>query len=722
MPGTAPDTPTDPVVRNELSGTVAGSVVQAGTIHGDVHVHAPEPPLSIPRQLPGAVQDFVDREAELSTLTRFLVDSPKADGVVRIGVIDGTAGAGKTALAVHWAYKVRDKFPDGQLYVNLLGFDPSGNPLTSAEALQVLLECIGIPPNRVPATQAGRAAMYRSLLADRRVLVILDNAVESTQVEPLLPGGGQCVTLVTSRNRLDGLIIRHGAYRVGVGVLTKAASHDLLTKHLNDDQSAVRPHAVDEIAARCGYLPLALSIVAARVRYSPHLNPSELAGQISGTSSQLDAFDTGDVMANIRDVFSWSYGQLGTAPARVFRLLALHPGPDIGISTAESLVAMSNHQAMAHLRALVRANLLEEYMPNRFRFHDLLRIYAAEKAEVDEPDDARTIAVQRFLDGLLHSASNASIRLNPHRPEVKLNPCAPEAAVCSFDSHEEAMEWFKQEYQNIKATIEWTATHGFDEYTWRLTLAFWQYLYMCGRWHELIALHETALAAADRLGNAAAAAAVHNNLGIALGLLTKYEQGADHFRRALDLFRVEDNLGGQGNALDSLAWVYTCMEDFKSALSYCDQALAIYRQTDDPEGQARALDSIGVACAGLGRYAEGIDYGMQALELHQHTGSRIGQAHVRRSLGRCYALMGRHREAISQFEQALAVCREIGDRHDEANVLRDLGSAFHTVGADTEARACWEQAAVILTELRHPDADAVQADLESLPPSPGLAK
>lgn len=705
-------------VNNEVSGMVAGSVVQAGIIHGDVHVHAPGILPQTPRQLPGRGHYFVNRENELAALTRYFLDAPLIADAARVGIIDGMAGVGKTALAVHWAYAAQDKFPDGQLYVNLLGFDPAGDPLAPAEALQVLLEGIGIPPDRVPTTQAGRMAMYRSLLAGRRALVMLDNARESTQVEPLLPGAGPCITVITSRHRLDGLIVHHGAERVRLGTLGTTESRHLLSRYIATGRPTPQPHVLDEIAARCGHLPLALSVVAARARYSPELPPDMLVRQLRETEHQLDLFDTGDISTNIRAVLSWSYRQLPRAAAQVFRLLAMHPGPDISVSAAASLVAMSQHDILRHLQGLSRANLLEEYVPTRFRFHDLVRIYAGEQTQADDPTDMRALAVRRFLDGFLHSARNASARLNADRPEIALNPPEPGAVISSFDSYEEAMRWFQDEYQNLNAIIVWTAAHDYDEYTWRLALAFWQYLYLCGRWYEMISIHETALAATSRLGNSSAAAASQANLGVALTMLGRYEEGAEHFRAALDLHHAGSNLAGEGSALDSLAWVYVQTGEFQAAISYCDQALTVYERTNDPEGRARALDSLGVAYAGLGRYDESIEYGQQALELHVQTGSLLGQIHVRRSLGQCYARMARYQEATSQFEQALASCREIGDRHDEASILRDLGSALKEAGQLAQARACWAQAIVILVDLRHPDAEAAQAELDtlSLPP------
>jgi tetratricopeptide (TPR) repeat protein len=706
-------------VSNQVSGTVAGSVVQAGVIHGGVHVHEAAALRAVPYQLPGAAREFVNRTHQLAAMTRRLISAPHGPGTAVISVIDGTAGIGKTALALHWAHSVREHFPDGQLYVNLRGFDPAGIPLASAEALQLLLEGLGVSPDQVPTSADSRAALYRSLLSGRRVLVVLDNAAETTQVEVLLPGGALCATVVTSRNRLDGLTVRHRADRIALDLFTSTHSSELMAKHLGLDRLAAEPHAVTELILRCGRLPLALSIIAARAASYPGFPLRLLAEELRDEFSQLDALDTGDLTTNIRAVFSWSYRQLPVATARVFRLLGLHPGPDIGLPAAAGLVAMSEQRTRQHLGVLARANLLEQHMPNRFRFHDLLRTYAAEQAGEDEPSPARRLALCRVLDSYLHTTHNASRQLNAHRLRIPIDPPQPDSVIRKFDTYDEAMKWYQDEYQNLMVAIEWTATHDFDEYTWRLALTFWQYLYLCGRWHELIGTHETALSAAERVGDLEAVAAVHINLGVSRAQLGDYHAGATDFREALALYRRAADLDGQGNALDSLAWVHAQAGDFRDAIAHGEQALAIYRRIGDRDGEARTLDSLGVAYAGLGQPEQGIRYGSQALELHRQTANRIGQAHALRSLGRCYAQTGDYRRAVMQFQQALIHCREIGDRHDEASNLRDLGTALHATDDDDEARKHLEQALAILTELRHPSAADIQVELAALSPSSG---
>lgn len=702
-------------VSNQFSGTAAGSVVQVGTVTGGLHIHEAAPSPVAPHQLPGKASNFVNRVNELAAMTRLLPEPSSGTGTIVINAIDGTAGIGKTALALQWAHSVRHRFPDGQLYINLRGFDPAGMPLAPVDALQLLLEGLGVPPERVPVSADGRAALYRSLLSGRRILVVLDNVADTTQAEPLLPGGAPCAALVTSRNRLDGLTIHHGASRIQLGLLPGAESYELIARHVGADRLAAEPDACAELIRRCCHLPLALAIVAARAASDQDFPLQLLAEELRDERSQLDALDTGDLTTNIRAVFSWSYRQLPPTTARVFRLLGLHSGPDIGLPVAAALVAMSQQHTRRHLAMMVRAHLLEQHMPNRFRFHDLLSAYAAERGENDEPDAEQQLALRRVLDSYLHTAHNASCKLNVHRPRIPLDPPQPGTVVRQFDTRDEAMRWYQEEYLNLMAVIEWTASHDLDDYSWRQALTFWQYLYLCGRWHEIVSTHETALPAAERTDKHAAAA-VHANLGISHGQLGDFDLATAHLLQSLKLYRDVGDLYGQGNALDSLAWVRTQMGDFRGAIARCEEALAIYQRTGHRDGQARTLDSLGVAHAGLGQYEQGISYGQQAAALHREADDGIGQAHALQSLGRCYALAGQHDEAIVHFQQALAHCRDMDDRYDEAGTLRDLGAALHALGQNDEARRRWDEALVILTDLHHPAAATVEADLASLPP------
>jgi Domain of unknown function (DUF4062) len=371
----------------------------------------PPPEMAVPRQLPTAVAGFAGRAAELEALTGLLEEPTLPGGTVVISAIDGTAGIGKTALAVQWAHQVADQFPDGQLYVNLRGFDPAGPPVTPAEAVRGFLDAFEVPAAPIPASLESQAARYRSLLAGRRVLVLLDNAHDADQVRPLLPGSPGCSVVVTSRNRLSSLIA-DGAHPLTVGLFTEADARQMLTRRLGEDRVAAQPQAVQQIIARCARLRLALSIVAARAAAHPDFPLTALAEELRDAEGRLQALD------RVTAVFSWSYRQLSDPAARLFRLLGLHPGPDITAPAAASLAAVPLAAVRPMLAELADANLITEHTPGRFTFHDLLRAYATTQTRTHDPGSDRNAALERILDHYLHTAQAAWSLSYPHQQQA----------------------------------------------------------------------------------------------------------------------------------------------------------------------------------------------------------------------------------------------------------------------------------------------------------------
>ena len=355
---------------NEISGTV-GQSVQAGTVQGDVHFHASSAQDPVPRQLPGAARHFVNRSVEQDALSTVL-GAAGGEGVVLLSTIDGTAGVGKSTLAVHWAHQRRDVFPDGELYVNLRGFDPVADPMSAAEALAIFLAALGVPAERVPDDQQARAALFRSAVHGKRMLLLLDNARTAEQVRPLLPANPTCLVLVTSRNRLNDLVVHEGAARVGVQVLTAEEAHDLLGRYLGRERLAAEPGSVRALVEHCAGLPLALGIVAVRAAENPDLSLDELVGELSDERERLDALDAGGE-TGVRAVFSWSYRSLSPEAARAFRLLGLPTGPDIGLAAAADLLGTTRSKDRNVLAELTRAHLLDQPQQGRYAFHDLLR-------------------------------------------------------------------------------------------------------------------------------------------------------------------------------------------------------------------------------------------------------------------------------------------------------------------------------------------------------------
>lgn len=442
-------------MRNDMSGD-ADNVVQAQVVQGGIHVHhGKAASWPTPRQLPPDVSHFTGRAIELDRLDR-LLESP-ADGqapAIVISAIAGAGGMGKTTLAVHWAHRVRDQFPDGELYVNLQGF-AAGPLVTPAQALEGFLRALGAPSDAIPDDVEGRAGLYRSMVAGRRMLVMLDNAAKADQVLPLLPGTPTCLVIVTSRSLLSGLMVRAGAQRMALDVLTPDESATLLRQIIGPDRVDEEPAAVIELAQCCAYLPLALRIAAERMAARPHVTVADVVEALAVEAERLDELAAeDDETAQVRAVFSWSYRALSPETARVFRMLSLHPGPTISVPAASALAGSDTRAMRRQLDDLAGVHLLEQTARDRFQFHDLVRVYAAERAVDEEDDEARWTALWRQFMWYLHSARAALAVSDPRFGELTFGPPPPGCNPLSFDSAHQTAEWCSLEVGNIQAVLE----------------------------------------------------------------------------------------------------------------------------------------------------------------------------------------------------------------------------------------------------------------------------
>jgi tetratricopeptide (TPR) repeat protein len=676
--------------------------------------HHPRPERVVPRQLPAATRHFAGRTAELQRLTGLLDQGAGAGGTVVISAIGGTAGVGKTALAVCWAHRVADRFPDGQLYVNLRGFDPTGAPVKPAEAVRGFLDAFAVPVERIPVGLDAQAALYRSLVAGKRMLVVLDNAYDAEQVRPLLPGSPGGLVVVTSRNQLTSLVAAEGAHPLTLNLLTVDEAWELLAGRLGPDRLAAEPQAVDEILARCARLPLALVIVAARAAAHPAFPLSVLDAELHDAGARLDALDAGDAPTNLRAVFSWSYQALAPDAARLFRLLGLHPGPDISIPAAASLAGIRPVQVGPLLAELARANLTVESTPGRYTFHDLLRAYAGELALGTDHDDERPVAVHRVLDHYLHTARIAVMLLNPHRHPITLPPPEPGVTPEHLASHDQAMAWFTTERPVLLAVIHHAASIGFDTHICHLVSTLELFLHRQGHWQDWAMAEYSALQAAQRLADRRAKATAHSGLGGACARLGRYDDAGHHYRQALDLYAELGDRTGQARLHFDLCWVFGIQGRHQEALDHARHTLILYSAIDDRAGQARAQSAVGYGHALLGDYQRALTECQQALVLLQEIGDRITEASTWDSLGYAHHHLGQHTQALSCYHHALALQHELGDRHSEAAVLCNLGDTYHAAGNTDAARDAWQQALTILDQLDHPDADAVRTKLAAL--------
>jgi DNA-binding SARP family transcriptional activator/tetratricopeptide (TPR) repeat protein/DNA-binding XRE family transcriptional regulator len=572
----------------------------------------------VPRQLPAAPRGFTGRCGELAALSGLLEhQSREASGVV-IAALTGMAGIGKTALAVHWAHRVADQFPDGQLFVNLRGSSLSGAPVTPTEALCSCLTALGAPAARIPADTDGQAALYRTLLVDCRMLIVLDNAQDAKQVRPLLPGSPGCLVVVTSRNRLTGLAAAEGAHLITLGPLTDSESRELLSTNLGLGRARAEPAAVSELIALCGRLPLALCDVAARAAARPALPLSSLVAEMQDTRDRLDVLDTGESATSVRVVFSWSRAKLGDQASRMFRLLGIHPGPDITVSTAASLAGVPRGQAGLALTELCDEHLLTEYAPGRYGFHELLRAYAAERARSRDSDAERRAAVRRVLDYYLHTASTAAAFLSPYRTEVTWFRPQPGVVLEDIGGPAQAAEWFENERHALLTMIGQAAEEGHAPHAWELPWVAGWYFHDKVYRQRLVAAQESGLAVAVSQGDLAGQVMARQHLGWLRFLLGDAVSAHDYLDEADELASQLDDGRLRGLAGLSRAYVLQSQNQLPEAMTQVRRALRLCR-TGDMGGEAHARYAIGWHSVQLRDSQHALSFTSQVFTLHRES-------------------------------------------------------------------------------------------------------
>ena len=664
---------------------------------------------NVPRQLPGAIASFAGRTNELDELTAMLDRDMAAGGTVVISAIDGTAGIGKTAVALHWAHRVADRFPDGQLYVNLRGFDPVGSPMAPAEAVRGFLDAFDVPAERIPLNLDTQAALYRSLISGRRILVVLDNARDVEQVRPLLPGSPGCVVVVTSRNHLSSLIAADGARPLTLGLLPIEEATELLARRLGSGRLAAEQQAAEEIISLCAQLPLALSIVAARAAAHPRFPLAALATELRDARGGLDGFSGGDLTTDLRAVFSWSYQRLGTAAARLFRLLALHPGPDIARPAVASLGALPAYQVRHLLTELSRSHLIEEHSPGRFAFHDLLRAYATELVDASESDTERRTTINRILDHYLHSMYAANLFLHPRMaPNIDI-PCLQGVTPQNFEKSEDAWAWFETEYPALLAIIRLAAAAGYDTYAWQLPSLLEEYFDRRVHRHDCVAAQHAALAAARRRKDHNGEAHAHYALGRASHWFGLFDEARTHLQHALKLFEELDDKARQVNTNIDLGHILEHQDRPAEALPYAQRALTLSRSANDRD-QGRALYFVGWYYGQLGDHHQMLVCCQQALALNQKIGNRRGEGYTLNGIGYAHHHLGHYEQAIAYYQQALDLRSELSDRYGQAVSYNYLGDTQEALGDTDAARDAWKNALDVLDSLGHADVGHVHPD------------
>jgi len=651
--------------------------------------------LVVSRQLPAAVQHFTGRAAELAALMAML-DRPGQRELrsVVIAAISGTAGVGKTALAVNWAHQVTDRFPDGQLYVNLHGYD-SERPVAPGDALAGFLRALGVAGHDVPAEAAERAAIYRSLLAGRRMLVLLDNAGSVDQVRPLLPGTASAMVVVTSRDALSGLVARDGARRLDLGLMLPQEAAELL-RMLIGSRAAVDPAATAALARQCCQLPLALRVAAELAAGHAGVPLADLVTELTDRRLRLDLLNAGgDADTAVRAVFSWSYQHLNSQAARAFRLSGLHPGADLDPYAVAALFDADVRQASDLLETLTRAHLILREQPGRYQMHDLLRAYAAELASAQDGEEQQHAALTRLFDHYLHTAAAAMDVLRPSERHRRPRIPAAGSPVPPMADASAARAWLDAQRPNLVAAAAHASAHGWPDQAILLAATLHRYLDTGGHYPEAIAIHGYARTAAHRLDDPGAEANALTSLGVIDSRRGRYQQAAELLQQALTLFRQAGDRTGEARVLAILAGIDLWRGRYQEAAELLRQALTLFRQAGDRTGEARAVGTLGGIELRQGRYQQAASHQRQALDLYRQLGDRAGEARTLNNLGGAERRLGRYEQAAGHHEQALALYRQAGDRPGEAYSLGNLGGLYLRQGRYEQAASHLQQTLVL---------------------------
>jgi tetratricopeptide (TPR) repeat protein len=698
----SPDRPAAPApeygTHSELSGS-ASDVVQARDVHGGVHFHGPTryEPTSVPQQLPTDVQGFVNRHHELGLLHDVMSD---AKGAMRLLVITGTAGVGKTCIALRFAHTIRDRFPDGQLYADLRGYDPHA-PVTAEQVLARFLRALDVPATQIPVDAEGMAALFRSRLAGRRLLVLLDNAATVAQVRPVLPATPGCLAVVTSRNRLSGLTVREGARRITVNVLNEEEAISLLCAVTAKDRPQDAPEELRQLARLCARLPLALRIAAERAASRPHMPLHELIEDLRDESSLWDALSTHDdeEADAVRSVFAWSYRALPAEAAQLFRRLGLHPGPEFSDHAAAALTATTTRRVRRLLDTLVGTHMVEQVAPDRYRFHDLLRAYAQEQAEHDEPPVACAQARQRVLGWYLHCADAAQAQIAPHEARLPLDPLDSDITPLTFSGYDEAIHWYEAERDNLVAATGTAARTGLHRLSWQLAIVLRAIFMGLNPFQDWLATSRIGLESARLDGERHAEAELQESLGMAYTQAGQLDMGEHHYQAALTIRRELADDRGEALTLNGLGLLQLRRRELVRARTSIELSLEKFRAIGDAYwATIMSMNLAGIA-AELGSTATAERLANGALTTLRNQGNKRAEGNALRILSAISLESGEPESALSYAQHAMEIALDLDNAVAEGYWLLDLARAQRAVGQPGEALASYHRAALLQRQL-----------------------
>ncbi|MFE7132590.1 ATP-binding protein [Streptomyces sp. NPDC057638] len=617
-----------------------------------------------------------------------------------ICLIVGTPGAGKTSFALHWAHQAQDHFPDGQLYVNLRGYDPQ-KPVTAQQALHGFLTGLGVPPDAVPADTEAAAGLYRSLLAGRRILIVLDNAATASQVRPLLPGSPRCLVLVTSRGMLSGLMVRDGAQRITLGTLPEEDAVTLLRVVTAGYRAEDETERLVELARLCAQLPLALRIAAERAAVRPHTSLDELVADLRDESALWDALSTGDddEAEAVRTVFTWSYHALTVEAARLFRLLGLYPGHGFSLAMASALAGLPERRTRQQLDVLVGAHLVEQTGPGRYEFHDLLRAYATDLARDEETPDARTAATVRMLDWYLHTACAAREVLSPHRDPVDTDAPAAGVSPRSFTGYDTAADWAEQEQPTFLPLARMAERHGFDHAVRRIAEALYDAQSPSAPVADWMAVAEIGLAASRRLDDRPGEARLLHYLGLALRQVDQVRKATECHEASLAIWHELGDRSGEAESLNALGLVCLRTRRLRQSELWFDQSMELSRQLGFPARELTTLSNRAATRYEAGRLTAARDDLSRALPAHRAVGSRLALGDSLFVSSLVHRELGDLQEGMRLATEAVELALEMRDHTLEGYWLLALGAAQGALHQHEDALISYHRSATLHRRL-----------------------
>ncbi|GAA1344839.1 tetratricopeptide repeat protein [Saccharothrix algeriensis] len=692
-------------MENSANAEAVAALVQAGAVHGGVNVHTGSPPAPIPHNLPPAVRRFAGRAAELDRLSALAA----AGSGSRVCVLDGPPGIGKTSLAVRWGRVARELFPHGQVYVDLRGFDPARAAVGPEAAARLILGALHVPLTAIPPDPDDQLALLRSMLDERRLLLVIDNVRDSRQVLPLIPGSGSCFTVVTARHRLDGLAVHHDAERIPLGPLSAQDSVQLLAQRLGTHRVEAEHEAVARVVAACGGHPMALSVVAARAADDATNSLNTIVRSLENRGDALDTLRLPDA-ADLRAVFALSYDNLAPAIAEGFRTLALHPGPRFDAWAAAAMIGCDLFQARETIHELSRCHLLERTSSGHHAFHALTHAYGLETARRDPPERRGSVLVS-LLNHQLHAAHRADRLINDHRRQVPLRPCLRPELLPVLANRADALVWFDAEYDNVLSAIALAKEEGLHDYTWQLAWTTSNFAYLTARWQDWVDTHSDGLAAVRRLGDREVEVRLRQQLARAHREGGDYRRSIEEYLGALDSLEELGDLPGQANALNGLAAVQLRAGSPRAAFDAASRALELYEGLDDDDGTASTYLFLGQTCLALSEPEEARRHYRLAEDLYAGSGNLYGLAHVADATAELETAAGRPDLARAHLRQAVKLHHRFGNLSYAAKACRRLRALL----ADEDpAHPLVELLSAAIVELEHNRATSAAPLVEAI--------